>query len=562
VTSDKTRVNILLVDDQPGKLLTYETMLLPLGENLVKTTSGEEALQHLLKTDFAVVLVDVCMPQIDGFELASLIREHPRCQRTAVIFVSAVQITNLDQLRGYEAGAVDYLSVPVVPELLRARVAVFADLYRKTDALERMNRELEERVRERTAALENDLAERKRLEQALVTADRRKDEFLAVLAHELRNPLAPIRTAVDTMWLKPLEDATLVHCRDVIGRQVEQLTRLVDDLMDVSRITRGNIKLERRPIEVAAIVRRAVETQRPLLDARRHHLIVDIPPEPLVVEGDLTRLAEAVGNLLNNAAKYTEERGTITVTVDRVSDRAGAAGDVLIRVRDTGMGIPPELLPTVFEMFTQIDHTLHRSQGGLGIGLALVRELVEMHGGHVEGRSEGLGQGSEFALRLPLRPDLREQVRPAEPVAAPTRAAAPLAQCRILVVDDNRDAAQSLAVMLRLTGGEVEVAHDGEEALHMAERQRPDMILLDIGMPGMNGFDVARRIRARPWGARVVLIAQTGWGQDEDRRRAQEAGFDAHLTKPVDHSTLMKLMPGLRPAALGAPVSRVVAAAN
>ena len=533
--SPKERVNILLVDDQPGKLLTYETMLAPLDETLVKASSGEEALQLLLKAEFAIVLLDVCMPNLDGFELASMIRQHPRCQRTAVIFISAVQMTNLDQIKGFEAGAVDYMSVPVVPELLRARVSVFADLYRKTAALERMNRELERRVAERTAELERDLSERKRLEQALVTADRRKDEFLAVLAHELRNPLAPIRTAVDTMWLRPMQDDTLLQCRDVIGRQIEQLTRLVDDLMDVSRITRGSIKLQREPVDVADIVLRAVETQRPVLDARRHELTVELPPEPVVVEGDVTRLSEAVGNLLNNAAKYTEENGRITIKAERCD------GEALVRVKDSGLGIPPDLLPSVFEMFTQIDNTLHRAQGGLGIGLALVRELTEMHGGRIEGFSEGLGKGSEFVLRLPLRPDLRLPQAPRERGLG-TREL-PSGPCRVLVVDDNRDAAQSLAVMLRLSGHEVQVAHDGPAALSAAERARPDLVLLDIGMPGMSGLEVARRLRALPWGRAVLLVAQTGWGQEEDRQRAREAGFDLHLTKPIDHAALMKLMP-------------------
>ena len=545
------QVNILLVDDTPGKLLTYETMLEDLGENLVKVNSGEQALQQLLKTEFAVVLLDVCMPQLDGFELATMIRQHPRCQHTAIIFISAVQMSDIDRQKGYEMGAVDYLSVPVVPELLRARVGVFIDLYRKTVALERMNQQLEARVAERTAELEKDLAERKRLEQALITADRRKDAFLATLAHELRNPLAPIRTAVDTMWLRPVEDPTLLQCRDVIGRQVEHMTRLVDDLMDISRITRGNIKLERKPVDVADIVRRAVETHRPLFDARRHNLTVDIPVDVLAVEGDLTRLAEAVGNLLNNAAKYTDEHGRIAVRVD-ADDR-----DVRIRVSDTGMGIPPELLPTVFEMFTQIDHTLHRSQGGLGIGLALVRELTEMHGGRVEGFSEGLGKGSEFVLTLPLRPDLVPalQAARAEPAVVTE---APGVPCRVLVVDDNRDAATSLAAMLRLSGSEVETAHDGLQALRIAERFRPSLVLLDIGMPGMSGFEVARKIRSKPWGASVRLVAQTGWGQEEDRQRAREAGFDVHLTKPVDYSSLMQLMPG-RP--LGEPPPKLAAGA-
>jgi signal transduction histidine kinase len=524
------RVNILLVDDQPGKLLTYETMLEGLNANLVKAASGGEALTQLLKNEFAVVLLDVCMPQIDGFELAELIRQHPRCQHTAIIFISAVQMTDVDRQKGFALGAVDYVSVPVVPELLRARVGVFIELYRKTNALESMNRELEQRVAERTGQLERDLAERRRLEDALVKADRRKDEFLAVLAHELRNPLAPIRTAVDTLWLLPLQDEIVRECRDIIGRQVEQLTRLVNDLMDVSRITRGTITLQRQPVDVAEVVRRAIETHRPLLDASRHELTLDVPAEALVVQGDMTRLSEAVGNLLNNAAKYTEERGRIAIRVER------AGRDVRISIKDNGMGIPPEMMPSVFDMFTQVDLTLHRSQGGLGIGLALVRELAEMHGGRVDAYSEGLGRGSEFVLTLPLRNDLR----PAEP--APRDTAPVPAACRILVVDDNRDAATSLAAMLRLAGGEVESANDGIQALNICERFRPELVLLDIGMPGMSGFDVARRIRALPWGATVTLVAQTGWGQEQDRERARAAGFDVHLTKPVEHAALMKLI--------------------
>jgi len=540
------KVNILLVDDQPGKLLTYETMLADLGHNLVKVTSGDEALKELLKTEFAVVLLDVCMPRIDGFELATLVRQHPRCEHTAIIFISAVQMSDEDRERGFRLGAVDYVSVPVVPELLRARVGVFVDLYRKTMALEHMNQVLEQRVAERTAALQRDLSERKRLEDALVKADRRKDEFLAVLAHELRNPLAPIRTAVDTMWLRPMNDEVLQQCRDIIGRQVEQLTRLVNDLMDVSRITRGTITLQREPLDIAEVVRRAVETHRPLLDASRHDLVIELPAEPLIVQGDMTRLSEAVGNLLNNAAKYTEQRGRIMIRVER----ATAGREVRVCVKDNGMGIPPEMMPRVFEMFAQIDLTLHRSQGGLGIGLALVRELAEMHGGRIEAFSDGLGKGSEFVLTLPLRADLRAP-EPAQRVAIPHQAAG---ATRILVVDDNRDAAQSLVAMLRLMGAEVQEAHDGPQALRLAESFRPEVVLLDIGMPGMSGLEVARRMRALPWGAGIMLVAQTGWGQEQDRERARAAGFDVHLTKPIDYTALVKLIgerrrPGLRLAA-------------
>jgi signal transduction histidine kinase len=538
--SGDDKVNILLVDDQPGKLLTYEAILGDLGENLIKANSGAEALQHLLKTEIAVVLVDVCMPTLDGFELASLIRQHPRCRKTAIIFISAVASSSLDRIKGYQSGAVDYVSVPVEPELLRARVSVFADLYRKTEALERMNIELERRVAERTAQLEVDLAERKRLENALMAADQRKDEFLAMLSHELRNPLAPIRNAVEIMGLKPLDDPHLRHCRDVIERQVEHLSRLVDDLLDVSRITRGRLKLQKKPVEVATFVARAIETAKPLFDERRQRLHVSMPEERLIVDGDLTRLSQIVGNLLNNAAKYTPDSGQISLRIETARSRGGGADEVMIRVKDNGTGIPPEMLPEVFDLFTQVDQALDRSHGGLGIGLALVRRLVEMHGGSVEGHSDGIGHGSEFFVRLPCRIE-RVDVKGA-PGSAGDAIKRPVIRRRVLVVDDNEDSAETLALALQLEGCDVETAHGGQEALELAERFLPEMVLLDIGMPGMDGYEVARSIRAQPWGADMLLVAQTGWGQEEDRRRTREAGFDAHMTKPLDHSRLMSLM--------------------
>jgi signal transduction histidine kinase len=533
-------VNILLVDDQPGKLLTYEAMLGTLGENLIKANTADEALAALLKQDFAVVLLDVCMPNVDGFELARMIREHPRCRRAAIIFISAIQQTNLDQLRGYECGAVDYIPVPVVPEVLRARVSVFADLYRKTSALEHINHILEERVVERTAQLEHDLAERTRLQQALMDAGRRKDEFLAVLAHELRNPLAPIRTAVDLMRLRPVKDDMLLECREVIGRQVEQLTRLVDDLMDVSRISSGKVNLIREPLDVATIVSRAIETQRPLIDARRQHLSVQMSQRPLIVNGDLTRLSEAIGNLLNNASKYSAEGARIELRVEAGRADGGPDGvgaeEAVIRVVDWGVGIAPEMLGRIFELVAQGSQAPSRA-GGLGVGLALVRKLVELHGGWVAGHSDGLNRGSQFVVRLPLHTGAVEAPAPREPAPAPA-----LSHRRILVVDDNRDAAEILAAMLRLDGAEVRTAHDGDVALRTAEQFRPDLVLLDLGMPGVSGFDVARAIRSKPWGLDVTLVAQTGWGQNQDRRRTRDAGFDDHLTKPVDRARLLQLL--------------------
>jgi signal transduction histidine kinase len=519
------KVNILLVDDQPAKLLTYEAILRDLGENLLTASSATEALDCLLRNDIAVVLVDVCMPDFDGYELATMIRQHPRYQKTAIIFVSAILMTDLDRLRGYECGAVDYVPVPVVPEILRAKVSVFADLYRKTRQLERLNLELEERVSERTAALEASTA-------ALQEADRRKDEFLAMLAHELRNPLAPIRTAVQLMRMKEVPAAQSGRLRDVIERQVEHLVRLIDDLLDVSRITRGMITLQREEVDLSSVIARAVETTRPLIDARRHELTLELPDVPMPIEGDSTRLAQVVGNLLNNAAKFTEEGGRILLRLFR-EDR-----EAVITIRDTGVGIPDDLLPSVFDMFTQVHRGADRGAGGLGIGLALVRRLVEMHGGSVSAHSDGAGQGSAFTVRLPIH-----AVQQPVALGAPGGRAElvpTVSPRRILVVDDNEDAAESVAVLLQMHGHDIRMAHDGLEALAAGDAFKPDVVLLDLGMPRLNGFDAARRIRQKPWGKHTLLVALTGWGQQQDRHRTAEAGFDAHLVKPVAHADLLR----------------------
>jgi signal transduction histidine kinase len=533
-TNGSDKVNILLVDDQPGKLLTYEAMLGELGENLIKANSGREALEHLLKTDITVVLMDVSMPELDGFELAEIIREHPRYQKTAIIFVSAVHLTDLDRLKGYASGAVDYVSVPVIPELLRAKVSVFAELYRKTRESERLNRELEQRVAERTAELEASTARQTELAEQLRQADRRKDEFLALLAHELRNPLAPVRNAVTIMRMKKWEDPELTWCRDVIERQATQLTRLVDDLLDVSRITRGKITLRLERLDLATVIEAAVETSRPVIDAQQHELMVSLPKDRVRIEGDLTRLTQVVANLLNNAAKYQNERGRIELTA-RCED-----GVAVISVRDQGVGIPPDMLAHVFELFSQGERAPDRAQGGLGIGLSLVKNLVEMHGGTVGASSGGLGKGCEFVVHLPCVV--------AEPEALTSRAPdlASIAggpSLRVLVVDDSKDAAESLAKLLRLAGHEVLVAHDGQDALDLAAAQRPAVMLLDIGLPGMDGYEVCRRMRQQGF-ADARIIAVTGYGQERDRQRSREAGFDSHTVKPVDPSELMTLVAG------------------
>jgi signal transduction histidine kinase len=530
VAQDK--VNILLVDDQPGKLLAYEAMLSPLGERLIRASSGREALEHLLRTDITVVLMDVSMPELDGFELADIIRQHPRFQKTAIIFVSAVHLSDLDRLKGYESGAVDYVSVPVIPEILRAKVSVFTDLYRKTRESERLNRELEQRVAERTAALEASTAELTRLASELQAADRRKDEFLALLAHELRNPLAPVRNAVTILKQKPTLDPAVAWCRDVIERQCDQLTRLVDDLLDISRITQGKIKLRPESVDLSAVIGDAVETSRPLIDAQRHELVVIMPEEPIRIEGDRTRLTQVIANLLNNAAKYQNPRGRIEVTVER------DPGGVAIKVKDQGIGIAPETLTEIFELFSQGERAPDRTQGGLGIGLSLVKNLVEMHGGRVSGSSAGAGCGSEFVVRLPVPASERAE-RPVAGASGPD--AVPFQSRRILVVDDNQDAAESLAMLLRMSGHEVMIAHDGHQALAIAAIERPGVVLLDIGLPGMDGYEVCRRVRQQGL-ADAQIIAMTGYGQDRDRERSREAGFDTHTVKPVEIQELMQLL--------------------
>jgi PAS domain S-box-containing protein len=377
--------------------------------------------------------------------------------------------------------------------------------------------------------------EQRRLLAALSEADRRKDEFLAMLAHELRNPLAPIRNALHVMKQAGADGAVLERVREMMERQVQHMTRMVDDLLDVSRITRGKIELRKEAVDLASVVERTVEAIRPLIEDRRQELTVDLPPEPVRLEADPTRLEQVLANLLNNAAKYTDHGGHVWLTARQ------EGGELVLRVKDTGVGMAPAMLPRIFEPFVQADRVLHQSQGGLGIGLTLVRRLVEMHGGNVSAYSEGPGKGSEFVVRLPA-------LSPKQPITGERSAgegsesvgAAP--QHRILVVDDNVDAAESLAMLLRMEGQDVRVAHDGPAALAAVEADPPDLVFLDIGMPVMNGYDVARRLRQRPGLEKLVLVAMTGWGQEEDRRRSQEAGFDHHLVKPVEPDALHRLL--------------------
>jgi signal transduction histidine kinase len=377
------------------------------------------------------------------------------------------------------------------------------------------------------------LAELQRRAEELAETDKRKDEFLATLAHELRNPLAPVRNALQILRLAGDNRLATEQARAMMDRQVQQLVRLVDDLLDVSRITRGKVELKKERVALSSAVATAVETSRPLIEAARHELTVTLPPDTIELEADPTRLAQVLSNLLNNAAKYTNPGGKIWLTAEREGDR------VAVSIRDTGVGIPPELLPRVFDLFMQVDRSIEKAQGGLGVGLTLVRTLLEMHGGTVEVRSEGLGKGSEFIIRLPLAPERRPL--PGD-VERHGDAATPLPLLRVLVVDDNVDAAQSLAMLLRMLGQDVRTAHNGHSALEAISGSMPEIAFLDIGLPGMSGYELARRLRHEPGGDAVLLVALTGWGQAEDRRRSTEAGFDHHLTKPADPASLKGLL--------------------
>ena len=385
-----------------------------------------------------------------------------------------------------------------------------------------------------------DISDRKRAEDALKEADRSKNEFLATLAHELRNPLAPIRAAVKILQLKAKPTPESQSALDVIDRQTRQMTRLIDDLLDIARITSNKLELRKERIELRNVLNAAVETSQPLIEQRGHELILEVSDKPIYLDGDLVRLAQVVSNLLNNAAKYTERGGRIWLTAAKEESNA------VVSVRDTGMGITPEVLPRIFEMFTQAERAISGSPGGLGIGLTLVRRLVQMHGGTITVRSDGPGKGSEFIIALPMFDQLPAEVESVKPA----REALPhkTAPARILVVDDNHDSADSLGLLLELVGNEVRVVHDGQTAVDVANEFKPRVVLLDIGLPTLNGYDAARKIREQPWGKQAVIIAVTGWGEDVDRQRSKQAGFDHHLVKPVDLDALTALLASLNPA--------------
>jgi signal transduction histidine kinase len=526
------RVSILMVDDQPSRLLSYESILEGLGQTLISARSGEEALQRLLEDDFAVILLDVSMPGMDGFETAAMIHDHPRFESIPIIFVTGVHDSEFDALKGYRLGAVDYVSIPIVPEILRSKVSVLVELYVQRRELQRLNRSLAEAnatlQHEKARELERANHNLEQANAALRDADRHKDEFIAILAHELRNPLAPIRAAVDVMSLMPLEHTQLRWARDVIDRQTTHLSRLVDDLLDVSRISRGTIKLNKELLTIRTILDRSVEAAQPIISAHHHELQIECLSDAAIVDGDPTRLVQILSNLLNNAAKYMQASGTILLRASIESDHA------VFSVKDSGIGLTSEALPKLFNLFSRVHEDEGHLPSGLGIGLALVRQLVELHGGTVNATSPGPNCGSEFTVRLPLSASIAPVVSLDHVRANPAQAQA----LRILVADDNADALESLALLLEVCGHEVRKASDGQETLQAVTGWRPDVALLDIGMPILDGYEVARRIRSEAWGTQLFLVAVSGWGQSEDRQRATDAGFDLHFRKPIGLPTL------------------------
>ena len=508
-----TPVHFLLVDDLEENLLSLDALLRRDGLILLKARSSDEALELLLKYDVALALVDVQMPGLNGFELAELMRGNERSRHVPIIFVTAGSADTRWRFRGYEAGAVDFIHKPIEPNILRSKAAIFFELYRQ---------------RQQIAAQRDEL---KAHAEALRAADIRKDEFLATLAHELRNPLAPLRHGLDILRRSP-ESQTAADIREMMDRQLFHLMRLIDDLLDVSRVSQGKIELRKERLEAAEIFRSALETSMPLIDSAGHTLTVDLPADPIWFDGDLTRLAQVISNLLNNAAKYTPAGGRITLSVQEQGNTA------VITVSDNGIGIPANMLLEVFQIFTQVDTHLDRAQGGLGIGLALVKQLVSMHGGTVHATSPGIGQGSHFAVHLPLAVNPEPKISPQsiDIQSKPTR------RLRVLVVDDTIEVAQTVGWMLEEIGHDYLLVDDGRNALQVAREFGPDVVLLDIGLPGMDGYAVCRAFREDELFKSTPIIAQTGWGRDRDKSLASEAGFDYHLVKPIALADLERLL--------------------
>jgi len=525
--------DILVVDDSAANLMALQTALEGVGGAVIGAPSGEEALRTLLERDFAVILLDVKMPTLGGFETARLIRERKRSRHTPIIFTTAYNRDDRDVVAAYRLGAVDFLFKPFAADVLRAKVGVFVELQRRTIELARQDRLLREHEHERRLEEERrrwkEEALQRRLEE-MAEVDRQKDEFLAVLAHELRNPLVPLVTGLHLLQRKVAPDSEEVVQRthERMARQLDNLRRLVDDLLDVSRVRSGRIELRKRRVSIQEILETAVVAAQPRIEERGHRLTVRLPAEPLLIDADGVRLVQVFTNLLNNAASFTQPGGAIDLHCE-----LGVTA-LEITVRDNGPGIPAELLPRVFDMFVQG----RPGMGGLGLGLTVARRLVEMHGGTISVSSGAELPGSVFVVRLAPGSVVEAEAAPPQAPADP----APGRRLRVVVVDDNEDIRETTRDALMEFGHTVEVAGDGELGVELILRLEPDVAIVDVGMPVLDGYAVARRVRARLSRETTRLVAMTGFGLEKDRRKAIDSGFDAHLVKPVDVGDLMTVL--------------------
>ena len=546
------RARILIVDDLPEQLLVYRALLEDLGAEIVVARSGTEALEHVQEGEFAVILLDVNMPEIDGLETAQLLRQHRNGRHTPIIFVTAYA-DDTQIARGYELGAMDYLLAPVIAPALRTKVRIFVDLYETHAALARSNQELESRVTERTAELQEsnqrlqaEIAERERVEQereSLLKGERvlraeaeelsrLKDEFLATMSHELRTPLNAIFGWITLLRTRRLDEATHARALETIERNARAQKRLIEDLLDVSRIVTGKVALELVPVDPRRVVEAALETMHPSAQAKGLQVVPLLEARAGNVRGDFARLQQVVCNLLSNAIKFTPSGGQVEVSLVR------RGRDIEIAVQDSGQGIKPEFLPHVFDRFRQEDGSISRRHGGLGLGLAIVRHLVELHAGSVEAHSAGENTGARFVIRLPAR-EGNVQPRTAD-LAASGGFAAMLSDMRLLVVDDDPASRELISGMLQGYGAHVSLADSGQAALTLLLNERPDVLIADLGMPGMDGYALIEQVRSLDpdFGGKTPAIAVTAYASPLDRLRALQAGFQNHVAKPVEPQEL------------------------
>jgi signal transduction histidine kinase len=518
---------ILVVNDDSASLLALSSLLTQNADEanyeVVTATSGHEALRQVLLHDFAVILLDVNMPGMDGFETAEAIHQRARSAGIPIIFVTAFLADEIDRLKAYQKGAVDFLFTPVIPQVLHAKVGVFVALAIKNVELQQQAQTLSQRTTLLIAAnkrLTREMEERKQAERK----NHAKDEFLAMLGHELRNPLSAIASAAALIGLVGGGNEALARATAIIERQTQHLSRIVDDLLDLSRAMSGKLLLNKQSLDLASLVNSCLDTYKTTGRTDNYRLLLQL--EPGSVDGDQTRLEQVISNLVDNALKYTPAGGKIEITTECT------AATLVLTVRDSGVGISPELLPHVFDVFVQGAITLDRAQGGLGIGLALVRRLVELHGGSVSAHSEGPGMGSTFVVRLPAMAASAAPQRSTERLA-------PSAKSVVLLIEDNDDGREMMATMLTACGHQVHHAADGTRGVQMAQECKPDVALVDIGLPGIDGYEVARRLRTNADTRHIKLIALTGYGLVNDQRRVLDAGFDIHLVKPVDIDHLL-----------------------